>query len=345
MLERAMLLSKLETVAPALADNDLVPLFTHFVFTGSTLMAYCERLAISVPLKTDFKGAVPGKIMLDMLRASGAKNVDLQDASGWLRIKAAGANIRLPMMPADGTFKMPAPAQSINDLAAEPSNFFAAVDDCLQSVAPYATQPDLLGITMIPTNGRASLFSSNNSTLSHSTFKLKYKMKNRVILSADFCRQVLRMQKDAEKTALEIRDGYAMFSAGSSQLYGTLVNTNNPLNYDQIIQRVHVAHSDKSLCEKPKGLARVLDRAVLITDIAGRDVSTKITLEKGKARFESESERGKVVDVLPLPHPNISVSMKPSLWRGGYDRYEKFRITDRAVVMTHENGLFAITVS
>lgn len=346
MLERARLLGALETVAPALADNDLVPLFTHFIFTGNRLMAYCERLAISAPLKTEFKGAVPGKIMLDMLRASAAKNVDMQASSNGLKIKAGKyTNITLPMMGIEGSFQMPSPAKPENTIAAEPTKFFKAIDDCLQSVKQYSTLPDMLGITLIPSSGRASLYSTDDNTLSHATFKIKKPVKNRIILSADFCREMLRLQANAEHIALEIRDDYAMFSAGSHLLYGKLLQTNNPLKYDQILDRVKVAHTDKSMCEKPKGMDGVLDRAILITDIAGREIPTKLTIDANKARFESDSERGRVVDNLEFTHSNISVGIKPKLWRKLYDRYEKFKVTGNAVVMTHSTGLCALSVT
>lgn len=351
--QRATLIEKLETVAPALADNDLVPLFTHFIFTGNKLMAHCERLAISVPLKTEFKAAVPGKFMLGMLRAAIYKDIELEVAGNGLRIKAVTREknkdkertlITLPVLSTEQQFSMPQPAAAERNLPSEPDKFFTAIDNCLQSVAPYSTRPDELGITVIGSSGQAALYSTNNNTLSYAKVKLRNKSGFRIILSAEFCRQMLRLRKEAKSVALELRDGYAMFTAGNVQLYGTLLQSRNPVDYEKVMARVRVEHSDKTLCSKPAELEHVLNRAALITDIAGRDISTRITLNQGRAKFESESERGKVVDEIAVRHPNIEVRTQPALWRAGYDRYEKFKITNQAVVMTHPDGLFAVAV-
>ena len=51
---RKALLAKLKTIMPAVADHDLIPIHTHFIFTGSDIVAYNERIAISVPKPETF---------------------------------------------------------------------------------------------------------------------------------------------------------------------------------------------------------------------------------------------------------------------------------------------------
>jgi hypothetical protein len=64
------LISVLETVQPAVAINRLIPLLTHYWFTGTHVMGYNGQIALQVPFRTDFRGAVPGQVLELLKRAS-----------------------------------------------------------------------------------------------------------------------------------------------------------------------------------------------------------------------------------------------------------------------------------
>ena len=57
-------------VAPALSDKELIPVLTHFWFSGDKVMAFNDQIAIEVELKTNFTGAVPGRTLLEFLEKS-----------------------------------------------------------------------------------------------------------------------------------------------------------------------------------------------------------------------------------------------------------------------------------
>jgi hypothetical protein len=59
----AILIAKLATVQPAVAINQMLPLLTCFWFTGRQLMAYNDAIALAVPYRSDFSGAVPGLLL------------------------------------------------------------------------------------------------------------------------------------------------------------------------------------------------------------------------------------------------------------------------------------------
>ena len=108
MLSRTALIANLEVVEPALSDNAMIPVLSHFWFTGKRLLAYNGTIAISVPCETKFTGAVP-KTLLAMLRTSGAKEIEITKAAFALEVKAAAAKWKLPTLPPDDfTFKMKA---------------------------------------------------------------------------------------------------------------------------------------------------------------------------------------------------------------------------------------------
>src|ERR1700757_1851266 len=94
---RKEILDKVQTVSPALANNDLVPVLSHLWFTGTSLMAYNDQIAISVPCKTDFKVAVPGATFISLLKNTIAKEIELSVANDEMQIKAASSRLKLPI--------------------------------------------------------------------------------------------------------------------------------------------------------------------------------------------------------------------------------------------------------
>jgi hypothetical protein len=70
------LIRALETVEPALAINQLIPLLTHYWFTGKSLIGYNGSIALQVPFQTDFRGAVPGKVLELLKRGSFEGDID-----------------------------------------------------------------------------------------------------------------------------------------------------------------------------------------------------------------------------------------------------------------------------
>ncbi len=53
------LLTVLKIVKPGLAKREIIDKSTHFIFSGSDVLTYNDRICISYPLKTDFECSVP----------------------------------------------------------------------------------------------------------------------------------------------------------------------------------------------------------------------------------------------------------------------------------------------
>ena len=61
------LLKALETVKPALAQKDIVPEMTHFVFDGNYLSAYDDKISISVEFQSDQTFCVKGDDLFNII--------------------------------------------------------------------------------------------------------------------------------------------------------------------------------------------------------------------------------------------------------------------------------------
>jgi len=342
-VKRTDLLSRLGVVAPALADNSLIPALQHFWFLGDQIMAFNDRIAISTPLKTEFKGAVPGKTLIDLLKASQAKEVELIAENNNLLIKAASSKFRLGILPTDSfLFEMPELAK---DHQTFPEDFYAAIDSCMRSVSADTSIPDQLGITLIPEDTTLHLFSTNNSTISTAKIKLKAAPKfKRVILSEPFCKQLLNLNEKGGR--LEINSEYALFVQGETSLFGRLIESGNPLDFLDIFKHHTPPDYKKRLIAIPTKLQLILERAIIITDTTAADrkptlISVK---ERGRMSFGSKSDRGEVFDFMGIEeqHPEVQVRIEPKLIKLGYGAFDKMLVTKSGLMMVKDNKIYLV---
>ena len=84
--------------------------------------------------------------------------------------------------------------------------FLYAVRHCLQSISSYATVPDQLGVTLIPDKSGLVVCSTNRATISYARLvPSPLALKKRVILSTDFCEQMLRLAAGARTLRLAVK--------------------------------------------------------------------------------------------------------------------------------------------
>lgn len=358
-MNRVDFLDKLKLVAPALSDNTLVPVLNHFWFRGDRLLAYNDQIALSTPCKIDFKGAVPGSTLISLLSASRAKDVEFlvgKDANGnklpegQLLIKAASSRLKLPYLEEEATtlFDMPQPSQK-DALNASMKDFLFGVETCLRSVQENTAIPDSLGITVLPRNKQLDLYATNDSTISHVCIELKAVpiLKDRVVLSGAFCRQMVALAALSDKNQLEIHDDYSLFKSGDNLLFGRLVNVPKPLDFSASIESHYPVGSEDSLVAIPSKLQLVLERAIIITDSKTERSRTSIVIKDGKASFYSKSEKGEVRDsvLLEASHPDVEITIEPKLLKSGYGFFERMLFTETCAIMTKDNALYLIAAA
>jgi DNA polymerase III sliding clamp (beta) subunit (PCNA family) len=359
-MNRTELLEKLNLVAPALSSNNLVPVLSHFWFRDNTLLCYNDQIAISTKLSANFAGAVPGDTLMSLLSVSRAKEVEFftsKDAEGkplpdgQLLIKAASSKLKLPFLPEEQTkiFEMPKPDPT-KALPVDITLFLEAIESCTRSLKEDTSMPDSLGITLAIEESSIAFYATNDSTISYSRIKLKTPIDNsvRVVLSGNFCRQMLALSKIEGKRHIEIHDDYSLFMvADTNILFGRLVDVQRPLDFDSVIENAFPKERKKDLVSIPTKLQLMLDRAVIITESKTERSKTAITVKQGVAKFFSQSEKGEVRDSVQLEdaHPDVEVSIDPRLFKAGYGFFDKFTLTDQCLIMTKGSSLYLVSVS
>lgn len=343
------LIEKLELVAPALSGNDLVPVLSHFWFLDDLLIAHDGKIAIQTKLKSGFSGAIPNTLA-SLLKASRAKDVEfIPEKNNELVVKAASSKLKLPFLDAESTkiFTMPKPDPK-KALPVEMPAFVAALESCMRSLKEDTSMPDSMGITLISGGTNLDMYATNDATISYAAVKLTKSIPNeRVVISGDFCRQLVSLAKLDGPKHLEINEDYALFQSGDTILFGGFIDVRQPLDFDSVIEKSFPKTAQKKVVSIPSKLELILDRAIIITESKTERPKTDITVADGVAKFFSQSEKGEVRDSVQLEaqHPDMTVSVDPRLFRNGYGFFTHMLLTEECLVMSKGSFLYLVSAS
>jgi DNA polymerase III sliding clamp (beta) subunit (PCNA family) len=364
VLDRAQLLRTLDKVSPALSIYPLIPVLQHFWFTGKEVMAYNDAIAISTPLATEFKGAVPGTVLMEILRTITADMVTLEVEEEIFHIKVGKrGDYKLGLLPTSSfepLFTMP-PFKSDGTIGSSREQFLNGIKNCNRSVSIDTSVPEQLGVTVIGSDKGLDLYATNNTTLAHSKVPLQEVTKfKRVILSGPFCKQVIELSEKAKVTDFFIDSTHSMLRADNTILFGKLVETHTnveELDFKAILKH-HLpddyrrdlwdAHRIERAKPGPDGekyqnstrLNQIIERAYIISNATINKTRTKVTLNgSDQLRFYSKSDRGEARDDLDLfnrggKQGEVEIHLDPGLIRLGMDAYQKILFTDACVILT-----------
>jgi DNA polymerase III sliding clamp (beta) subunit (PCNA family) len=346
-MKRLKLLETLETVAPALSSKDAIPILTHLWFTSKQVLAFNDGIAISATLETPWSAAVPA-VLIKLLQASGAIDVEFTlNNNGELRAVAAAAKIKLPTLPPeDFVFTMPAlkkdETASISGPNLDP--FIEALAFAVQCVSSEATVPEQLGVSLLPgKNDLASMYATNEKSLFYTKIKTNKAIK-RVILSEEFCKQMLTLyNNESESPALYLRDDSAIFKVGGTTLFGKLIHSDQPLDFEGVLSRHFPAKT--KLFDTPVKMKPILDRACIIIGNGG---DTEAVVTNGEVRFKSYDQRTDraVNDVMEIDteQDELTIKFNPGVAKLATDAgMDKIRLTKNCVIFSKGDLVLLVT--
>jgi DNA polymerase III sliding clamp (beta) subunit (PCNA family) len=338
---RTELASKLETIAPALLADAIVPAMAQVWFTGERAMTYNDTIALSVPLETDFRGAVPGDTLIKVLKKSLAKEVMITAGKDAIEVKAARTRLKLSLSdPSSFIFTMPKTEKYWRLDNDEGRNFLQTLDYLMLSVGDDPLQPDQCGVTIVQDGMDALLFTTNRSTIAHAKLSLRLlKDGTRVILPSEFCRQMVKMNALAEAMGLYIGEEHACFYAGKVELWGRLLTSKAPLDFVAVTRQF--LPKQLELVPVPGNLDRVVERILIVSD--DKEASMQMRVEDSRCWFELASSRGEIFDSLPLPgHPDVRALLKPK-WIKPVRDFTEMVLTERCLIMRRDEAIYMVS--
>lgn len=328
-MKRESLLEVLSIVDPAIAANDLIPVLTHYWFTGKEVMAYNDIVAISAPYKTEFKGAVRGALLGGILSKMGGGDVTFTKEDSALVIKCGRTKLRVPLLPPDSfLFTFPEVDEDDALLSLTKKGKFGltrAFDICLQALSRRVSEPQRMGITVVPESSKKLTFYSTDSvTLSAAPITAEdHGLDKHVTMSKLFCESALKLmqRKDVGGVALHLDSEYSMMTFNDDvKLYGRLVDDPNPPKFKSIVENYLPKSKGNEMVAIPKELPAALERAYLVVHKALEPVTKLRVLEgsdgKQILRISAKSETGEVTESIEIgDHPDVSLKIDLARFR------------------------------
>lgn len=344
---RSELLARLTRISPALSSSDVIPVATHFCFTGDDVFAYNDQIAMSMALSTDFTGAVPGKVLLSLLNNSSAEKVEMVQEGNNLVIKAASSKWDLAVMPPDQfIFEMPSPASG-KAFPLMLGNFTDGLKSCLRSVTK---DPEQNGVTLVGHDKGVTLYALDDNTISRARLVFEGNIfKRRVLLPEAFCRQFINIHENESRFEIRVdkdndKRGYALATGSGVTLFGRLLDPSTQIEFATMIKQYVPDDYKGKLVAMPDKLASILDQAMVIMDNSDEHAATTITVNQGKASFHTQSKRGIVNDHMNIDkaHDDVRIKIDPRYLKVGYDSSAKWMLTSQAVIIAKNNSLYLI---
>lgn len=344
---RTDLIDRLSLAAPALAKTAFMPILNCFWFTGKHVIAHNDQIGICVPLKTDFKGAVEGELLLGLLRNSRAKEVWLSpigESGEHLEVKLAGTKAKLGLNPPSAfIWDVPKlqPEKAIK-LGNQVEHLLQAIDLVMLSVSGDTTIPDQLGITFIAEEGGVGLFSTNDATMSYSFFKLAKKWPARVILPSLFCNQLRAIGGKRSDIALEVHKDHVIATINDAGekgdpiiLFSRVIESERPHDFGRTLDLHYSPKVKKKMLPLPSKLKLVAERAFLVSQDKKGAVKTNLKVEGGKLTVFTDGS-AQVRDSMDLEgHDDVSLDINVGFLRSAFGAYHS--------ALEDENGTFIVT--
>lgn len=352
MVARATLVEQLSLVEPALASGEHIPILANIAFYDGAVVAYNDRIGLSAPLDCGgFEGVVPGKNLLALLPTSDAEEVTITATNGKAKFEAGDLVIRdevQALAAFTNFFTMPPVPEDEPLTAADAKKLLRAVSICLRSCTNKTVQAsEELGVTLVANQAkqRLSLYSTDRLTISYAitTVPLANQLTQPIILSGEFCRQMVRLGKGAAEMTLSIRDDHVLFVADGVMLFGRLITPSGRVNYPAVIKKNMPDDARRALIDVPEGFDKFITRAGLFDDKA----LTTIKVNRGKAHFEcSPTQHRNVQFDLDMPgHPNVALTLNASLLPAGFDECKKLLFTERCAIFSGTNSYFFVAAT
>lgn len=349
---RDELLLSLELTRPALAVKDIVPELSNFWFDGKTVMTYDDVLAMEAACALPLKGGVKGPQLVGLLTMSRGADVEFDVKKGEearkLSMKIGRTKASFEIMDGD---------KRLFTVPPTPDKHHAVVDSALcnvfgrllRCIGQDPALPEQMGITLIPDTdtGTTALYTTDSKSLAFETVKMRWPV--RLIFPASFCTQLIRLAGDDGGKLYCMAEGVLFVNEHGDRLYSRFLVSNNPLDFEGVVERNLPMAERKQFVKIPEGLAPALDRALSLLQgtndlaqldlaFAEKEITAKVTI-KGNYAVELHDQ------IDGVKHKLIERRLNPQLAKRCLDLCDEFTLSANTLAFRSSETKFCYMVS
>jgi hypothetical protein len=346
-LERKAFLDAIDGVRPALAAKSMVEALSHIWFDGKTALAYNDStLGIEVPFKSELKGGLRGHLLLAMLGASRAKEVEITAGEGEeLLLKAGNTKLRLPLLPpkqAVWEFPETNPKEAIVlDKA-----LLGAVNMVLVSTGdPEPSVPEKLGVTFEADVNYLDVFTTDSRTIAYATCpQPKGYSTKRVTIPTPFWEETLKRCKAGGKLWLQ-KDCVIAQATDGTRIFSKLVHVERPIDFSSAVESNLPPDWTKRKVPMPSRMALAVERGCILLEGSPNE-AVKFAVDKDRLYMDAKVPFGELHDSMALdkPHEAVTVGLDPTLVKRGLGVCDSFMLTaDCMVLSSGKNFIYLVS--
>lgn len=345
-MNRAELVKKLELAKPALAGNDLVPVYTAFTFQDGRIVAYNDTLAISVKCDVGIKDpfAVNGRNLLELLKASTSEEVDLKLTEEEFQVKAGKARFKLPFF-TEEDFIFQTPVEVFKDRAAIMPDLIQGIDICLTTSSRDLTLNAMMGVCFRFEKDLVTLYSTDGDAITRYVVEQgEPEGKGTYTISNEFCgvvSSIFNQEYDKKIVCtLQVNENWAVAGIGPEiVVMGRMMEIPQPLDHEAEIEKT--IDGDVKLTPVPLGFSEALARARVIADL--ESAPTTLTVKKGKLSLETKTSYGHVEDDLVIRgHEDVEATVHASLIQRALGVCDKIVILENCTAYAKDDKIFQV---
>ncbi len=335
-LERVELLEALKKVKPAIAVRELLEELTLVWFGEGKLTAYNDAdIGIQVDFVSEFRGGIKGNLLISLLEASRAKQVQVElGEDDEVLFKLGGTKFKTNLFPIEKAlwdFPEESSKQQMQ-LTPEILDAFSAV---LTSRGVDLSSPEQVGVSFRKEGDQLCLYTTDRKTITQVSLSLpsSYKVKaSSLILSFGFIEQVLKLCR--EKGQITIFDDYAVAFAPGVKIYTKVLHAEAPLDYESLVHKTQ--QKSGAYFEIPSKLRLALERALILLQ---KDEETALmTISQGKMVVQVASNFGKLDDRMSIEcEDEFKLGFSPSLLKRALPFTNLMAISDTTIVLKGPN--------
>lgn len=333
-MNRQYIVNTLELVKLALSNSPQIPIFQCFTFTGGSVSAYNDNIAIVGPAEFEGEAGIHGLTLLGLLSNSAAEEVSFELDGNTAHLLIGKTVSKLPFMPLDN-FIFTVPKVKWATKMPFTASVAKAIELCLETVTADETQPALHGVTV----EKDKFYSCDSDALTR--IAVDNPIKGRYLMSTKFCAAVLKLWSSLQMTKGELHfsDEWIMADFGDWSVYGRVLEIKTPIDFEALIN-AHV-QTQPALSQPPAGLSDALSRARVLSD--PESAKTVATISKGSLSLRTETHMGEVKDVLQYKtHPDVVANINAAHIQRALRHGESIEIRDNCVVMENSEGVFQL---
>ena len=349
-MNRQSLVTILEMLKPALADNQLIAVFQCYQFTRKRVLSYNDALGIATNCHTDHAFAVNGEILLGLLKNSNSEDVVLSPmVSGdenELHVKAGRSTFKLPFFTED-EFLFEEPADKWDVVIPITKKLCDGIESCLSTTSKSEAQPAFMGVCLRQTNKSVMLYSTDGDAItSYNTGIEPSKVVNYSLIKVDdlmlsnaFCEALLKLSNESSGELFLNKEWAKAVLDNGYTIYGRLMVIDNPVDHEGAIK--HTIKTDPAYFPIPDELEPALSRARILAD--QESAKTAISIENGRLKLVTETRMGVVRDSIAIRDVgSVEANVSAELLHRIVQQCTRMAVMDNCTAFSKDDELFQL---